>query len=411
MSGSLDHKKLYRLPWNYSDNGISWLEPTTACNMQCEGCYRDTSHGVHKSLDEVRSDLEVFQRLRKSDCMSICGGDPLVHPEIVEIVRMSKAMGWKPIINTNGLALTKKRLLALKEAGAFGFTFHIDTSQTRPKVNPSKEADLNDLRLHYARMLDEIGGLACSFNSTVSDKTVGGTPDIIRWARKYPKIVHTVVFILYRSPNIASEEFNVYVQGKKIEYGDTYKETEWGGKRVLLSPEVAEKIKEADPLYEPSAYLNGTADPSSLKWLLATRVIFNGKVMGYVSPKFQELVQVITHFFKGRYLSYTKPKFTRKARVASFLAGFLDKKMRRIFFRILGEILKNPVNLFKRAYFQSLMIIQPITVKADGREDMCDACPDITVHNGRLVWSCRLEEMNTYDCFYTMVPKSKDTAH
>jgi len=411
MPGSLDHKKLYRLPWNYSDNGISWLEPTTACNMHCEGCYRDTSNGVHKSLDEVRSDLEVFQRLRKSDCMSICGGDPLVHPEIVEIVRMSKAMGWKPVINTNGLALTKKRLEALKKAGAFGFTFHIDTSQTRPKVNPSKEADLNDLRLHYARMLDEMGGLACSFNSTVSDRTVGDTPDIVRWALKYPKIVNTVVFILYRSPNIATEEFNVYVQGKKIEFGDTYKETEWGGHRTLLSPEVAGKIKEADPLYEPSAYLNGTADPSSLKWLLATRVIFHGKVMGYVSPKFQELVQGVTHFFKGRYLSYTKPKFTRKARVASFLAGFLDKKMRRIFFRILGEILKNPINLFKRAYFQSLMIIQPITVMADGREDMCDACPDITVHNGRLVWSCRLEEMNRYDCFYTIVPKSKDLAH
>ena len=35
-------------------------------------------------------------------------------PEIVEIVRMSKEMGWKPILNTNGLALTKKRLAALR---------------------------------------------------------------------------------------------------------------------------------------------------------------------------------------------------------------------------------------------------------------------------------------------------------
>jgi len=411
MPGPIDHNRLYRLPWNYADNGISWLEPTTACNMQCEGCYRDTSHGAHKSLEEVRSDLELFKSLRKSDCMSICGGDPLVHPEIVEIVRMSKDMGWKPIINTNGLALTKKRLQALKEAGVYGFTFHIDTSQARPKVNPSKEADLNDLRLHYARMLDESGGLACSFNSTVSDRTVDDTAEIVRWAQKYPKIVHTVVFILYRSPNIAGDKFNVYAQGKKIDFGDTYKETEWGGKRVLLSPEVAEKIKEADPLYEPSAYLNGTADPSSLKWLLATRVVFNGKVMGYVSPKFQELVQGITHLVKGRYLSYTKPKFTRKARLASFFAGIVDKRMRRIFFRICGEILKNPLNLFRRAHFQSFMIIQPITVMADGREDMCDACPDITVHNGRLLWSCRLEEINHYDCFFTLTPKSKDLNH
>jgi hypothetical protein len=410
MSGSINHKKLYRLPWNYADNGISWLEPTSACNMQCEGCYRDTAHGTHKSLEEVRSELEVFKRLRKSDCMSICGGDPLVHPEIVEIVRMSKEMGWKPIINTNGLALTSKRLQALKDAGVYGFTFHIDTSQTRPKVNPSHEADLNDLRLHYARMLDKIGGIACSFNSTVSDRTVDETPDIVRWAQKYPKIVHTIVFILYRSPHITGDNFDAYAQGQKIEFGDTYKETEWGGKRVLLSPEVAAKIEEADPLYEPSAYLNGTADPSALKWLLATRVIYNGKVMGYVSPKFQELVQGITHLIKGRYLSYTHPRFIRTAKLASFLAGIVDRKMRWIFFHILREVLKNPINLFRRAYFQSFMIIQPITVMPDGREDMCDACPDITVHNGRLVWSCRLEEMNQYDCFCTLVPKSKDLA-
>ena len=66
--------------------------------------------------------------------MSICGGDPLVHPDVNEIVRMSKDMGWKPIINTNGLSLTKKRLRALKEAGVFGFSFHIDTSQARSKI-------------------------------------------------------------------------------------------------------------------------------------------------------------------------------------------------------------------------------------------------------------------------------------
>jgi hypothetical protein len=39
------------------------------------------------------------------------------------------------------------------------------------------------------------------------------------------------------------------------------------------------------------------------------------------------------------------------------------------------------------------MIIQPIDVLDDGRLNMCDACPDLTVHEGRLVWSCRLEEL------------------
>lgn len=411
MPASIDHNKLYRLPWNYADNGISWLEPTSVCNMRCEGCYRDTYHGKHKTLEEIKDELKIFKSMRKSDCMSITGGDPLCHPQIVEIVRMSKEMGWKPIVNTNGLALDDESLRKLKEAGVFGFTFHIDTSQRRPRVRAESEKELNGLRLHYARMLAKAGGIACSFNSTVSEKTLSNTPEMVRWAQQNPDIVQTMVFILYRSPDLAGTDFDVYAHSEKVELGKTYEDTEWGGKRLIFSPEIVEKIREADSQYEPSAYLNGTADPSSLKWLLATRVIFNGKVMGYVSPRFQELVQDIYHLFKGKYLSYTTPKFVRRAKLASFLTGIVDRKMRKIFLGILGEILKNPLNLFKRAFFQSFMIIQPVHIEPDGRQDMCDACPDITVHEGRLVWSCRLEEMIHYGCFFNFVPKSRKQTH
>jgi hypothetical protein len=36
---------------------------------------------------------------------------------------------------------------------------------------------------------------------------------------------------------------------------------------------------------------------------------------------------------------------------------------------------------------------------------MCDACPDITVHDGELVWSCRLEEKLKYGDFVRGVRK------
>lgn len=407
MSRSIDHNDLYRLPWNYADNGISWLEPTSVCNIRCEGCYRDSIQGRHKSVEEIQLELEVFKKMRKSDCMSITGGDPLCHPAILDVVRMSRQMGWKPIINTNGAALTPEFTRKLKQAGAFGFTFHIDTSQHRPKEKVETEAELNDVRLRYAKMLDDVGGIACSFNSTVSDKTIEETANLVRWAQQHPDIVHTMVFILFRSPDLVFTVHDAYAYARKIEIDSTYKDSEWGGERVLYAQDVVEKLRGADPLYEPSAFLNGTADPSSLKWLLATRVVFNGKVMGYCSPRFQELVQVIHHTFKGTYLSYVGPSFGRTARLGSFLFGLVDRKMRRIFLRILGAMLKNPLNLFRRAYFQSLMVIQPMTIFPDGRQDMCDACPDITVYQGKLVWSCRLAELENFGCFVTSVPSVK----
>src|ERR1039458_8829545 len=121
----LNYLEYYRLPWNLTDNSISWLEPTSKCNLYCDGCYRKNEDN-HKPLQLIEEELNIFTRLRKCDGVSIAGGDPLTHPEIIEIVRMVKAKGLKPILNTNGLALTKELLLELKKAGVYGFTFHVD---------------------------------------------------------------------------------------------------------------------------------------------------------------------------------------------------------------------------------------------------------------------------------------------
>jgi hypothetical protein len=319
-------------------------------------------------------------------------------------VSMVKEMGWKPIIKTNGLALDESLLGKLKKAGAFGFTFHIDTSQGRPGVAATTETELNQLRLHYAQMLHRAGGFSCSFNSTVSEKTLHEIPNLVNWAQQHADIAHTMVFILYRSPNL-TDDFDIYANGEKIKIDEAYKTTEWGGEKTLMAADVVEKIREADPMYEPAAYLNGTANPDSLKWLLAGRIIFNGKTMGFVSPKFMELVQTFNHIFTGTYLAYEHPKRLALGKIASFFTGMFDKKMRKIFFNILRQILKNPSMLFKPAHLQSIMIIQPVNFEKDGRQDMCDSCPDITVHEGKLLWSCRLEEVKKFGAFMQTVPK------
>jgi hypothetical protein len=405
MSQTISHNDYYRLPWSLTDNIISWLEPTTKCNLRCEGCYRkDTA--THKSLDEVREDLETFRRLRRSDSISIAGGEPLVHPEIVEIVRTVKEMGWKPIVNSNGVALDEALLRELKKAGVFGFTFHIDTSQKRPHVTAETETELNEVRERYARMLAEAGDIACSFNATVTDRTLGEVPAMVEWAGRNADIVHTMVFILFRSP-VLTGEFDFYAGGRQVSFGETYTNPEWGGASKLHAPEVVETIRGADPLYEPAAYLNGTANPSSFKWLMANRIVQGGETVGYVSPRFMELAQTFHHVKTGRYLSYTTPQVCRRGKSVSFITGFLDGRMRSIFFRLLGRMLKNPLNLLRPAHIQTFMIIQPVNIEDDGRQDMCDACPDVTVHDGKLVWSCRLEELHEHGTVVTAVPAKK----
>jgi len=402
MTDGLEPSRYYRLPWSLTDNIISWLEPTTKCNLRCEGCYRkDTAS--HKSLEEVRRDLDVFRRLRKSDCISIAGGEPLLHPEIVEIVSMVREMGWKPIVNSNGVALDEKLLRELKRAGVYGFTFHIDTSQKRPHVKATTEEGLNEVRLKYARMLADAGGIACSFNATVTEKTLPEVPAMVRWAGRHADIVHTMVFILFRSPVLAGS-YAFFADGRQVTFDDTYKDTKWGGSDKLHSPDVVRAVREADPLYEPAAFLNGTANPGSFKWLMANRIVQKGDTVGYVSPRFMEIVQTYNHLKHGTYLSYAKPGLCRRGKSVSFVTGLLDRTMRRIFGRLLRRMLANPANIFRPAHIQTMMIIQPVNIESDGRQDMCDACPDVTVHDGKLVWSCRLEELNEFGSMVSAVP-------
>jgi len=403
----LNHKSLYRLPWSLSDNGISWLEVTTKCNLRCKGCYRDPLKDGHKTLQEIQEDLDVFKEKRVSDCMSIAGGDPLVHPQIVEIVGMISRMGWKPILNTNGIALNDEMLVQLKKAGVYGFTFHVDLSQNRPDApqDARTEGDLNVVREKYARMLQKVGGISCSFNQTVTHRTLPQIKEVYKWATKNIDIVQSVVFILYREPGM-SPHLESYVNGKKIEM--PYSNTDWGEGSILKAQDAVNVIREFEPGYMPSAYLNGTCDPASFKWLLSVRMAQGNKTYGFVSPNFQKIVQNVTHYIKGKWLSYSSPKMGEAGRMVMVLFSLFDKQMRKIFFNYIRENLLSPWNFLKKVHFQGFMIIQPIDFLEDGRQNMCDGCPDITVHKGELYWSCRLEEIKEYGAFLSTYPKQKD---
>ncbi|MBN8216926.1 MAG: radical SAM protein [Spirochaetes bacterium] len=403
----VNHLELYRLPWSLSDNIINWLEPTKKCNIYCEGCYSQNNPTSHKTLEQVQNDLNVFMRNRKSHSVSIAGGDPLTHPQVVEIVKMVAKTGMQPIVNTNGHAMTEEMMRDLKAAGVVGFTFHVDSLQQRaPEWNGKNEIELLELRLKYAKMVAKVGGMACSFNATIYDETLKYVPDLVRWATKNAKIVHSMVFIAFRA---AIPDKYVYMNGsneipteKELVYGEHK-----GRKITIGADDIIEQIRIADPLYSPAAYLNGTEDPTAKKWTFGVRLVQPGKSFGAVGPKFMEFAQVAYHFFFGTYMAYTSPFGLARGRVWMALAWLWDKGMRAALGRNLLYTLLRPWTLLSPIRMQGIMIIQPVDTFEDGRQSMCDACPDMTVWDNRLVMSCRLEEQMSYGRYLQAVPKKE----
>jgi hypothetical protein len=315
MPATINTRELYRLPWNLADNGISWLEPTAQCNLVCDGCYR-RNRVEHKSWEQTLHELDVFDRTRKSDALSIAGGDPLLYPDIVRTIAEAARRGYKPVVNTNGHAISRELVREMKQAGLAGFTFHVDSKQGRPgRWRDKNELELCELREELAEVAYEFK-VGCSFNNTVYPDTMPYVPPLTRWAERHMDKVHVMVFILYR--DMLANEFRYFAGADEVDiYADSDRkkaddaktvynlDTERGYPSHLTAEDVVAALREDDPSFRPSAYLNGTQDPTTIKWLLAGRIGRPGKTHGYVGPKIIELIQSTNHLLKDRYLAYT----------------------------------------------------------------------------------------------------------
>jgi organic radical activating enzyme len=401
----LDHTRLYRLPWSLTDNPIAWLEPTQQCNLACDGCYRENLT-AHKSMGVVQEELDTFMRLRNFDSVSIAGGDPLLHPNVVDIVGRVARMGRKPVLNTNGLAMTKEMMKGLVEAGLVGVTFHVDCHQGRPGWRNKTEAQMNELRSTYVDIVASAGShLAVAFNSTVYDDTLEQVNDVADWGARNIDRVHTVVFITYRAAQ--KDGFDYYVNGKKAETEKLVYTIDKPRVTDITARDVVAQLRKTDPGFEPCAYLNGTVDPTSFKWLLSMRVGTKEKVHGYLGPKFMEMTQAGHHMLTGRYMAYAPSTMLSAGRSTMLGMWTLDDGVKRASKSWLKTMAMNPFHALKKQHFQAVMCIQPIDVMEDGRDNMCDGCPDITLHEGKLVWSCRLEEWRQFGTTMTAVPRCR----
>lgn len=404
-NGSLSPEKLYRLPWNLADNAITWLEPTTRCNLYCDGCYRANDPDGHRPLEDVIEDLEQLKKIRRSDGISIAGGEPLIYPHIMDLVRYVSSQGWKPIIITNGQALSREMIAELLEAGLVGFTVHVDSHQHRKDWDGKSEVELNELRLRYASMIQEAGKgkIACSFNATVYPDTLKYIPELTRWAHDHIDKVQTMVYILFRLAKV-DPRFDFFVKGRKLDQESIdamrYFVDRDGTHRDVMAPEVVEQVRQACPQYEPCAYLNSNMEGDTVKWLLSLRVGTRDKTLGYMDPKFMEINQVVHHLLYGTYLAYGRPWLMKGVQLM-FPLALINRGMRKVLRRWISK----PLDWFKPLYIQSMLILQPPDVLSDGRYAMCDGCPDAIYYKGRMLWKCRLEEIERFGEFVQNVPK------
>lgn len=393
---------LHRMPWTQSDNGFTWLEPTRKCNMACEYCYQRNDHASEKPLEVIEMELKAMLRLRICDTMLIAGGEPLTHPDIVKITKLVKSLGPKPVILTNGQALTPELVNELKSAGVFGFVFHVDSHQGRPGWEGKTEKELNQLRQSLADMIYQAKGLICAFNTTILPQTLHEVADIVKWTTDNLHKVAANVLIPVRSAHV-KDPWDYYAGSEKI----TIDQTPYVSKecyRNLTALDICKEIWSVHPNYQFHSYIGGTILPDAPKWLFGSHIGSRKKLYGNLGPKSVELVQSLHHLLFGKFLSFTGPRINRKAGLL-FAFGLIDGPVRRALKNRLLTLLRHPGLLFEKVSLQNIIVMQPHDCLPNGEQDECDGCPNKTYWNGRLVSECRKEDYLLYGRPLTTVRK------
>ena len=98
--------KAWQLPWSGKMVPHALLDIIRDCNISCRACYNAYPPGTHKTMDQVRAELDKLLQLRRLGSVSILGGEAILHPQLYDIIRMIRERGlFRRGLFTNGLAV------------------------------------------------------------------------------------------------------------------------------------------------------------------------------------------------------------------------------------------------------------------------------------------------------------------
>jgi organic radical activating enzyme len=87
------------------------LHVTEHCNLRCAHCCNTSPYLPHKTLDpaHIADTLATMSAVLQADVFKIMGGEPLLHPQITEVLRVVRASGVASVVRlfTNGLLLSR----------------------------------------------------------------------------------------------------------------------------------------------------------------------------------------------------------------------------------------------------------------------------------------------------------------
>ena len=142
---------------------LAILEVNETCNLTCPVCFADSSPDRlgQRSFAECEAMLDALVASEgEPDLLQISGGEPTLHPQILDILRAAKARPIRHLmLNTNGLRIARDPAFVAELASLGpGFEVYLQFDSLSPEVLKTiRGADLTRIRQQALENLEAAG--------------------------------------------------------------------------------------------------------------------------------------------------------------------------------------------------------------------------------------------------------------
>ncbi|MGI9610542.1 MAG: radical SAM protein, partial [Acidimicrobiia bacterium] len=140
---------------------LAQVVPIRRCNLACTYCNEFDDHSAPVSTATMLDRIDHLARLNTAN-IEISGGEPLLHPDLDEIIRRIRATGALAGLITNGYLLSEKRIARFNEAGLDHLQISIDN--VMPDDTSKKSLNVLDKKL---QMLARHANFSVNINSVL----------------------------------------------------------------------------------------------------------------------------------------------------------------------------------------------------------------------------------------------------
>ncbi|HUW61077.1 MAG TPA: radical SAM protein [Candidatus Bathyarchaeia archaeon] len=168
----------------YAPRLIAW-EITRRCALHCKHCRASAQSGPYEgelSLDEIRQVLRSIARHYKP-IIILTGGEPLMRPDLFDIIDEVVRLGLRPVLATCGGLLTPDMARRLVSAGIQRISVSIDGPDARSHDDFRGAPGAFDSAMAALDAARE-AGLEFQINTTVTRRNMDALEDILNLAVK-----------------------------------------------------------------------------------------------------------------------------------------------------------------------------------------------------------------------------------